>query len=294
MGRMLAVHIGDSFITYGLCEEDGSFVEGSRQAVPSHSDGSAYDLINALSQVLEPFQGQVGRVGVSVSCPFDYAHGVFHMTRKFSAMNGQGISPIFLGLGMQPTYLNDSTAFLLGETLYGVARQHPSCSGLMLGTSLGYAISYKGKILVDDQDEPAIQLEKKPYHDGLVDDYVSRKAIRREYHQLSGFPDLVDVDEINRRAEQGDFWARRVFNDVGTRIATALRTNIPRRLYGNVLVLGGKIAYASRFLAPPISNLLGIDVVQAQHVDDAVLRGTGAYLARGREELVWTVEGRQE
>ena len=88
MGRMLAVNIGDSFITYGLCEEDGSFVEGSRQAVPSHSDGSAYDLINALGQVLEPFQGQVVRVGVSVSCPFDYAHGVFHMTRKFSAMNG--------------------------------------------------------------------------------------------------------------------------------------------------------------------------------------------------------------
>ena len=289
MGRMLALHIGDSFITYGLCEEDGSFVEGSLQSVPSHSDGSAYDLINALHQVADPFRDRILRAGIGVASPFDYEKGIFHPNHRFGAMNGQSISPIFLGMGIQPSFLNDSVAFLLGEMHDGAVRQRPSCSALMLGTSLGCALSYKGKILVDEKDEPAIQLAKKPYQDGLVEDYLSRKAIRREYHQLSGFPDLVDVDEIGRRAEQGDLWARRVFNDVGTRIATAMRVNIPRRLYGNCLVLGGKIAHASRFFAPVAANLLGIEVVPAQHVEDAVLRGIGIWLTQERGSLLLTV-----
>ena len=154
---------------------------------------------------------------------------------------------------------------------------------------MGFAIAKEGRVLVTEADYPVVDLAQKRFHDGTVEDYVARQALRREYHQLSSFPDLVDVDEINRRAEGGDIWARKVFNDAGTNLADAIKSYVPHRLRGDFIVLGGKIAYASRFLAPPISNLLGMDVVRAGHVDDAILRGIGLYLAQGREACVWTV-----
>lgn len=285
MGDFLALHIGDNYATYALCDEQGIVKPDTEGKAETHTDGSMFDFLHALQTILGPFEGKIDRIGVSVQGPFDYRRGVFPSFHKFTAMRGQDLSRFIKSYGMQPVFLNDTNAFLIGELRYGAAKNHPSCCCVTLGTTFGFTLASRGKVLVDEGGMPCFDLGAKPFREGVVENYISRQAMRREYHQLSGFPDLIDVEEIDDRAVQGDFWARRVFNDAGTVIATVLRTYVPRKYYGGFLLLGGQIARASRFIAPPIANLLGIEVSQAMHLDDATLRGIGAYVVQGADAL---------
>ena len=138
---------------------------------------------------------------------------------------------------------------------------------------------------IGQDQRPAIPLWNKPFRDGIAEDYVSLRAIRALYRQVSRCPDDPDVKEINERAQAGDMAARDTFQKTAEAIAAVLDRYVPRSLYHGRIVLGGQIAHAGAFLIPRLRQA-GLEVRQAAHNDEASLYGLGKVLRYGKEACV--------
>ena len=269
----LVMDIGGSFIKYGLVDEAGLLLPGSVGKMETSVSGVFAEIRSLVEGIKVAPQ-----VALCLPGPFDYTDGIFLMRHKFASLYGLSLTPLFHELGKQPLYVHDSTAFLLGEG-------DGNCAGIMLGTGFGFALAQGGRVCIGQDQRPAIPLWNKPFRDGIAEDYVSRRAIRALYRQVSRCLDDPDVKEINERAQTGDLAARCAFQKTAEAIVAVLDRYVPRALYHGRIVLGGQIAHASPYLIPPLAQA-GLDVWQARHIEDAALWGLGIYLARGKGRCV--------
>jgi len=226
MESFLVLDVGGTFIKYAMADGSGAIVKETVGEEPAHSEGAPELFLQALGNVVTKARGfslPFSRAGICFPGPFDYEAGIPMMEHKFVSMKGRSITPLFSSLGVEPLYLHDSTAFLLGEMSDGALRGHETCSGIMLGTGFGFAMAKDGKVCIGRDQRPALSLWGKPFLDGIVEDSISRRAMRADYRKRSGSSALLDVKEIGERADTGDEDAREVFREVGRNIALVLK-----------------------------------------------------------------------
>lgn len=273
----LVMDIGGSFIKYGLVDANGVLLPASVGKTATHSGSSASEVFSEVDRLVAKTETGA-QVAVSIPGPFNYTNGVFLMQHKFASLYGMSLTPLFQKRGKEVVYVHDSTAFLLGEG-------DGNCAGIMLGTGFGFALAQGGRVCIGQDQRPAIPLWNKPFRDGIAEDYVSRRAIRALYKQVSRCPDDPDVKEINERAQAGDMAAWDTFQKTAEAIVSVLDMYVPRTLYHGRIVLGGQIAHAGAFLIPRLRQA-GLEVRQAAHIDEASLYGLGKVLRYGKEACV--------
>ena len=264
---ILALDIGGTFIKSALFR-NGVMLRKLPQ-LPSRSGGSREEIASAIRGAIRQ-AGAADRVAVSIPGPFDYAAGIFRMDHKFAAVKGSAFSEFSDGL--PASFIHDANAFLLGELLHGAARGFLRAGGITLGTGLGAAFAVGGDLQLNAAGSPSagVTLWNRRYRDGIAEDYVSARAL------LKNFPGK-DGKSLAEAAAAGDPAARRAWREYSADLYELLR-EWRAALETEVIVLGGQLC-KGLIHGEPLPAELGIRFSELG--EDAAL--WGAYeAARGR------------
>ena len=291
---IFAIDAGGTFFKYMLLDESCQPIAGTAASVDAHSGDDAAVIHDAYLRLCrhalstaETRGLNIARIAVSTPGPYNYAGGFSMMPHKFKAIRGISVIPWFHEvLPERPiSFMSDANAFLLGEALDGAAREAISPIGITLGTGFGFASMKERRLMVGESLIPYGALWNRPFRDGIVEDYVSRRAIRARYQALKRCADLLDVREIADLARQGDAEALETFRQTGRFLGEILA--LPVREYGaDLVVVGGQIARSHDLFLDEARALLDCPIVCAAHIDDAALHGAAQYGLLGTEQTM--------
>lgn len=293
-GCILTLDVGGTFIKYALMLQTGEPVADTVAQAPAGSGLQTADALEAFREVVRAADRlararglRIEGVAIAFPGPFDYDRGIPLMEHKFQSLYGVSLTPAVNAAlpGVPVVYLHDSTAFLLGEAVYGAARGVYNPAGIMLGTGLGFACMRDGRVCVLNDQRPAVRIWNRPYRDGIVEDVLSARGISARYRALTG--EERSAKEIAQLADAGQAEAIAVYRETGELIREILGP-VLEDLKSGMLVVGGQVARSARLFLPYAG--LNIPVAPAADLDAAALKGACAYYQLGRERTVRILE----
>ena len=259
---ILAYDVGGSHVSAAVCE-DGTYAVGRivGAELPAEQRSEAFiNLIYELGVEASAGFGNVRGAQLAVPGPFDFIAGVSQMRHKLPYLFGIELrTPLTQKFGWgkhQVGFLHDSSAYLLGEVMAGAARGVSRAVGITLGTGVGSAFSVDGQLVAEGRGVPADgEIWNLPFEGGIVEDFVSTRAIQRNYLERAGV--LRDVREIAMGANT-DPVAVAVFAEFGRQLGLVLRMALAE-FSPCTVVLGGGIARSPQlFLAATESQIQGL------------------------------------
>jgi glucokinase len=224
-------------------------------------DAGAAELLGGLAAAGGSLCAPAGtRWGMAMPGPFDYRAGIAHYTGvgKFEALTGVDVraelSRLLPAAPASIAFVNDASAFLIGEWLIGTARGARRCAAITLGTGVGSAFLDGGRVVDSGPDvPPEAELHLLEHRGRPLEDWVSRRAIRRSYAQATERPDDTDVREIADLARGGDGAARAAFAGAFAVLGAVLGPWL-ERFGAERLVVGGSIAGAWDLIEGPLGT----------------------------------------
>jgi len=279
--RVLAFDVGGSHVAAAVCFAP-DFRLGPVFSAPHASvltPDAFLDLLHDLG--MKAGVGSEGKVGamLAVPGPFDLRAGVSLMRHKLPYLYGvdlrRGLAERF---SLQPTrvrFLNDADAYLLGEIGAGAARGFSRAVGLTLGTGIGSAFAIDGSLVTDGPGVPSGgEIWNLPYQGGIVEDFVSSRAIAGNYERCTGKKrEVVDLAAIS----ESDLAAQRAFTEFGQHLGAVIRTLLAE-FHADVIVLGGGISRSAHLFLPAVRAEIGDTATQlrvSELKDQAALVGCG-------------------
>ena len=172
-------------------------------------------------------------------------------------------------------FLNDADAYLLGEIGAGAARGFRRAVGLTLGTGIGSAFAVEGHLVTTGPGVPqGGEIWNLPYLGGIVEDFVSSRAIVGNYERRTGKNrEVVDLAvEVSK-----DPAAEQSFTEFGQHLGDVIRTLLAG-FHAEVIVLGGGISRSAQLFLPAVQAQLGDSLTQlrvSELKDKAALVGCG-------------------
>lgn len=255
-----------------LLDVGGTFIKCSDgREIPINSAGTADEIKASLCEAVNGYDC----VRAAVPGPFDYASGHFLMKHKFASVYGLYFQDI---TGVKDCrFIHDVNCMLLGEMAYGNGKPYKRVAMIALGTGLGFSMSIDGEILKNELGSPRVSIFNRPYKDGVLEDYASKRGVWRLYGD-----DSVTVKEIALRAVSGEQRAIAAFETMGSVIAEAIAPIMKE--YGvECLLLGGQISRSWKLFAPAIEKELGkaglkLAISPISDFDNATFNGLKAFL----------------
>jgi glucokinase len=279
--RVLAFDVGGSHIAAAVCCTP-DFRLGPVASAPHagvSTSGAFLDLLYDLG--MKARIGQDGIMGamLAVPGPFDLQAGVSLMRHKLPYLYGvnlrQALAARFGLPAAQVRFLNDADAYLLGEVGAGAARGFRRAVGLTLGTGIGSAFAVEGHLVTEGPGVPAGgEIWNLPYQGGIVEDFVSSRAIVGNYERCTGKRrEVVDL----AAAGSSDPAAREAFIEFGNHLGVVIRTLLAG-FQAEVIVLGGGISRSANLFVPAVQDQVDDSTVQlrvSELKDKAALVGCG-------------------
>jgi glucokinase len=135
---------------------------------------------------------------------------------------------------------------------------------------------------------PSVSIYNRPYRDGVLEDYASKRGFLRAYAEVRGEanPENLTVAMIGGMCGEGDADALKSFENVGDILATELKPLL-EELNIECLLFGGQISRSFRFIEPTIARLKE-EVPTLLHIATMKNLSTAAplgLLSKLREEL---------
>lgn len=286
----LGSDIGGSHICSAVVDLRTGELVSEPVSTPVDSSAGAVEILDAwagnLRQAASASGVPVTRAGMAFPGPFDYARGVslIRGVRKFDRIYGLDVAAS-LGVRLAGSgicefrFLNDASAFALGECLGGAAQDAERAVALTLGTGVGSGF-VAGRRLVDTGDEVPAHgwVYALPFDGGIADDAFSTRWICRRYRELTG-REVAGAREVAALYDT-DPAARRLFDEYGERLAR-FAGPLLARFRSRVLLLGGNIARAWPLFGPALERRLAADgspagVRTSQLLDRAALVGAAS------------------
>ena len=215
-----------------LLDVGGTFIKCSDgREIPVDSAGTREEIVASLRAAVGPSPSEVR---VAIPGPFEYATGRFLMKHKFAAVYGEYFADL-AGIPRDSClFVHDVNGMLLGEVACGAAEGFRNVALVTLGTGLGYSMYIDGQILVNDLGSPAVSIFNRPYRDGILEDFVSKRGIVRGFDGLS-------AKDVAMKAYAGDGPAAARFAECGSILSEAVAPLLEQ--YGiECLLLGGQIS----------------------------------------------------
>lgn len=280
-GRVLTFDVGGSHISAAVCFKSdyrlGPVVRGQYGSIDTSA--GFIDLLSKLGA--EAATGSSGAMGATLAVPgpFDFQAGMSLMRHKLPYLYGIDLRlPLAKRLGCEPgqvQFLNDADAYLLGEIGAGAARGFGRVIGFTLGTGIGSAFAVKGKLVTDGPGVPAGgEIWNVPFEGGIVEDFVSTRAIAGHYERNTG--SARSVAELAAAAAH-DPAAAEAFAEFGRQLGRVLRT-VVADFHADVIVLGGGISSSPELFLPATRSELQDNLIElrvAELMDRAPLVGCG-------------------
>ena len=283
--RIILLDVGGTFIKSALGIPEAGAVEGTFQCTPISSDGTAEQIQEAFRQAVVGQMKAAAEYGCQIEAicsvipgPFDYTEGRFLMKHKFVAVYGRTFREILgdvIGEDIRLAFAHDVNGALHGALETDHSLKCGTVALSTLGTGLGFAYAIDGQVQASPTGSPAVSIWNAPYMDGILEDYVSRRAILRFYAELGGKLDEGDdVKEIADRAREGDENALETFRLIGRHYASGVG-HVISSLNITRLLFAGQISKSFDLMEKEIINGLG-EGVQVNVLDDiqgTVLKG---------------------
>jgi len=147
-------------------------------------------------------------------------------------------------------FLNDATAFGVGVSSMGKAKDYSKVVAITLGTGFGSAFLQEGVPQVTAENVPKGGfMWDKPYKEGLGDDYFSTRWCVKRYKEITG-EQTSGVKEI---AEADNDSAKKVFVEFGTNMAEFMLPFLIK-FQPDLIILGGNVSKASKLFLPALKN----------------------------------------
>lgn len=274
----IGVDIGGSHISCAACDVNAQTLLKdtlAENALDNHAP--AGEIMGIWGKTLKETMEKAGRqivegIGFAMPGPFDYVKGIPLFTganQKYEHLYGLDVPKTlrdFLELpdDFPVRFINDATAFAIGEDWLGNAKGFTRSLCITLGTGFGSAFLKDGLPVVKGAEVPEMGcLYHLPFDGGTADDYFSTRGLVDRYKKRTG-KKVTGVREIADAAKEEDA-AREVFHDFGSRLVELLGPWI-RKFDVEVLVIGGNISNAFDVFGPSLNESL-----KKEELDVAVL-----------------------
>ncbi|MDD5699149.1 MAG: ROK family protein [Victivallaceae bacterium] len=267
---VLAIDAGGTYLKSALIYSCGTMVPGSFAQVEAHAQGTVEDIVAAYTGLIVRASEQAAQaglrlagIGIATPGPFDYRHGVSLMQHKFAALYEVNLAERLRAAshavtGIPIRFRHDANSFLAGELWRGAARGYTRAGGITLGTGLGAACCLDGRFVNNKLGSPAPKssLWNNPYRDGIVEDYVSSRALVAAYRAIDpDYDSAGGAKGIADAAKQGDSAAVAVYAGFGSDLGKIL-TPWCERFDLQIIVFGGQISRDFALFAPALGEQL--------------------------------------
>lgn len=264
----IGVDVGGSHIScmaYDLVEKQlivESFFEND---LDNH--GQPDEIIEAWGSVIKKTLDSVGvnnvqGIGFAMPGPFNYVEGVSLLSGqngKYENTYGMDVPEklrAFLNVSdeFKVRFINDATAFAIGEDQVGQAKKFSRSLSVTLGTGFGSAFIKDGLPIVDGNDVPDNGcLWHVPFEGGIADDYFSTRGLLARFEMATG-QKLNGVKQIAEQALTSPE-AQALFDVFGEKMGVFLQPWIEK--FGiEVFVMGGNISRAYNLFGPALKAYL--------------------------------------
>jgi glucokinase len=296
----IGVDIGGTHITCAAVEiAEGKLLEETRSRVAySHEDSAEVILkswATALNDTISKVDGaQLSGIGFAIPGPFDYRNGISKMKHKFT-----NLYDVHIPTALRPQlsesfqlsesssrirFLNDATAFAVGEAWLGEGRVFQKVVVITLGTGFGSAFIDGGVPVVTRADVPKEGcLWHLPFKDSIADDYFATKWFVREYEKQTG----QKIEGVKNLMEKNgtDEIAQKLFAQFGHHLAECLAPWL-KKFGAEVLIIGGNIAHALPLFGEVFKNDLkkagvSVKIAPSKLLENAALLGSARLLDDG-------------
>lgn len=208
-------------------------------------------------------------IGFAMPGPFDYVEGISLFTGqngKYENTYGMNVPNelrkyLSLDENFKIRFINDATAFAIGEDQVGMAKDFSNSLSVTLGTGFGSAFIKDGAPIVTGNEVPKQGcLWHLPFEDGIADDYFSTRGLLKRFKLATG-KQLNGVKEIAELTER-DNAAQDLFNDFGRKMGIFLKPWI-EKFDMEAFVIGGNISRAFPLFGDSLNGYLrdnGLDL----------------------------------
>ena len=231
------------------------------------SQASAQEIIESWSAALQETidthgKGGLKGIGIAMPGPFDYENGIAlfeGLNGKFAKIKGQSIGALIrqqlrLPEAIPIRFINDATAYAIGEAIAGKTQRYSRSIALTIGTGLGSAFIDHTKPTVNGERVPRHGcLWYLPFREATIEDYFSTRGVVNRYQVLSG-QQVIGLKEITEKAE-ADKKALQVLEDYGTSLVECLEPWL-RSYAPEGIVIGGNGSRAFPFFGPAMNEAL--------------------------------------
>jgi glucokinase len=232
-----------------------------------NNHGQPDEIIDAWGKTIQKSMELAGRenvlgIGFAMPGPFDYVKGIPMFTGengKYENIYGIDVPADlrkYLGLNndFKIRFINDATAFAIGEDQVGKARDFDHSLSVTLGTGFGSAFIKNGLPIVEGAEVPENGcLWHLTFEDGIADDYFSTRGLITRFEKVSG-KKMQGVKEIADLAATSPE-AVELFEDFGTKMGEFLQSWI-EKFDIEVFVIGGNISRAYHLFGASLSFFL--------------------------------------
>lgn len=211
---ILVLDVGGTTLTAAVVVGDAVVRDPARDS--SHASADADTIVGHFAAALDRARAgwPVGSAVVAMPAPFDYDRGVSLMEHKFASLRGVDVGAVLSSVtGLRVAFINDAQAAALGGWIE-LGRPMAPVAMITLGTGVGSGL------IVGGRPSGHNELWSAPYLDGIVEDRVSSRALRRTFAQRTGR--AVSVADVAALADGGDASATDDFAIYGTHLGTAV------------------------------------------------------------------------
>lgn len=217
--------------------------------------GQPDEIISVWGQTISKSLEKVGfdnvaGIGFAMPGPFNYLEGIPLFTgengkyENFHDVDVPAKLRKYLEISEEINirFINDATAFAIGEDQVGKAKDFSCSLSVTLGTGFGSAFVKNDIPVVDGDQVPEYGcLWHLPFEEGIADDYFSTRGLIKRYEKASG-ETATNVKQIVDSASSISA-AQEIFNDFGKKMGAFLHPWIKKSGI-EIFVMGGNISKA--------------------------------------------------
>ncbi|MFC2081028.1 ROK family protein [Bacteroidota bacterium] len=286
----IGVDIGGGHIKSAAVDlSDNTIDKESIAYNPVDNQASSKDILSVWGQTLQDTISKIGMervngIGFGMPGPFDYVSGIalFENVMKYEGLYNVNVgSQIRNILGLPENvpvrFINDATAFALGEDWVGKGAEYSRVIALALGTGFGSAFIHDGVPVVKGDQVPEIgAVWHLPFKESIANDYISTYWFIKEYEKISGerLPGVKEVAELYDEHLE----VQKLFHDYGRNMGEILSPWL-LKFQAEILILGGNITrafplYKTAFLEVLNSESVSVEIEISDLKENAALLGS--------------------
>lgn len=272
MKPYISADIGGSHISSAAVDpQTRQLLPGTITEVKVDSSSDADDILGKWASCLSDTIKKAGSaegIGIAMPGPFDYSNGISLIkgVHKFDSLYGINVAASLkklLKTDIPVRFINDATAFAIGEAWAGDAKEFKKVLAITLGTGFGSAFLDDGIPVLEGDSVPETGcVYHLPYKNGIADDYFSTRWFVNTFNAGTGSK-VKGVKEIADLANEGDKTALKIFNEFGTGLGEFLLPWLAG-FECEVLVIGGNIANAGGLFIPAMQNVFEAGSLQTE------------------------------